>query len=181
MAPDVTADPHRRTALTASAEALASIDAREVPLASQISVRVDAPGAAALGLPSEHNTWSRLDGREALWLGPDEWLVVSETDAADEVLRDLEPHPAGRRATVVDVSAARAVVELAGADRLDLLAAGCGLDLHPRVWRGGTCAQTLLANTAVLLQERHDATRVFVRPSFAGYLVSWLTLVAAAR
>jgi sarcosine oxidase subunit gamma len=177
----MTADLYRRTALAASAGALAPIDAREASLASQVSVRVEAAGAMALGLPTEPNTWLHLHGREALWLGPDEWLVVSETDAADEVVRDLDPHPAGRRAMVVDVSAARAVVDLAGPDRLDLLAAGCGLDLHPRAWRGGMCAQTLLANTAVLLQQRDDATRVFVRPSFAGHLVSWLTVVAADR
>jgi sarcosine oxidase gamma subunit len=36
------------------------------------------------------------------------------------------------------------------------------------------CAQTLLARIPVLLQERGDATRVFVRSSFAGYLVTWL-------
>jgi sarcosine oxidase subunit gamma len=70
------------------------------------------------------------------------------------------------------------VVELAGADRFDLLAQGCGLDLHPRAWQPGSCAQTLLARAPVLLQERDQATRVFVRASFAAYLADWLTAVA---
>jgi sarcosine oxidase subunit gamma len=80
---------------------------------------------------------------------------------------------------VVDVSAYRAVVELAGEDRFDLLAQGCGLDLHPRSWRDGRCAQTLLGRVPVLLQERDDATRVFVRTSFANHLAGWLLRAAA--
>jgi sarcosine oxidase gamma subunit len=40
------------------------------------------------------------------------------------------------------------------------------------------CAQTLLAKIPVLLQEREGATRIFVRPSFAGYLTAWLARVA---
>ena len=34
--------------------------------------------------------------------------------------------------------------------------------------------QTLLARVPVILQERGDATRVFVRPSFADWLRSWM-------
>jgi sarcosine oxidase subunit gamma len=75
---------------------------------------------------------------------------------------------------VVDVSANRTVVELAGDGRFDLLAQGCALDLHPRAWRPGRCAQTLLARVPVLLQEREGATRVFVRASFAAHLAGWL-------
>jgi sarcosine oxidase gamma subunit len=37
------------------------------------------------------------------------------------------------------------------------------------------CAQTLLARVPVLLQERERATRLFVRASFAGHLLSWLS------
>jgi sarcosine oxidase subunit gamma len=73
----------------------------------------------------------------------------------------------------VDVSANRAVFDVIGRDRGDLLAKGCGLDMHPRSWRAGLCAQTLLARVPVIVQERADATRVFVRPSFAGYLLAW--------
>jgi sarcosine oxidase subunit gamma len=43
------------------------------------------------------------------------------------------------------------------------------------------CAQTLLARVPVILQERDLATRVFVRPSFAGYLVDWLLDAAGVR
>jgi sarcosine oxidase subunit gamma len=70
------------------------------------------------------------------------------------------------------------VLELDESGRFELLESGCGLDLHPRAWREGMCAQTLLARGPVLLQERGTASRLFVRPSFAGYLVDWLLAVA---
>ena len=71
-----------------------------------------------------------------------------------------------------------AVLELAGAARFELLTQGCRLDLHPRAWRGGSCAQTLLGRVPVLLQERDHATRVFVRASLAAHLADWLLAAA---
>jgi heterotetrameric sarcosine oxidase gamma subunit len=77
---------------------------------------------------------------------------------------------------VIDVSANRIVFELT--DSLELLASGCGLDLHPSRWRPGTCAQTLVGQAQVILHQRDErATRVFVRPSFARYLTRLLASV----
>jgi heterotetrameric sarcosine oxidase gamma subunit len=67
------------------------------------------------------------------------------------------------------------VLELRGADRHALLASGCAIDLDPvGGWVPGVCAQTLFARSQVLLQELDGATRIFVRPSFAGYVVDRL-------
>jgi sarcosine oxidase subunit gamma len=160
----VTAD--RRTALEAMGIA-------EVALV-QVDVRVDP--ASSRG-PSEPNTWTADAEREWLWLGPDEWLVVGEHG---DLVRQLDDALTGTHHSVVDVSASRIVFELRGAGRFDLLEQGCGLDLHPRSWRPGRCAQTLLARVPVILQERQEATRVFVRTSFAGHLVDWLRAVRPA-
>jgi sarcosine oxidase subunit gamma len=75
---------------------------------------------------------------------------------------------------VVDVSANRAVIELADAGRLELLSSACPIDLDPRSWTEGRCAQTLFGAAQVLLQERASDTRLFVRPSFATYVVDLL-------
>lgn len=164
-----------RSPLAGRAGDLAAAGAREMAFLALVNLRVDAALAPRLplGLPATPNTWSAGDGREVLWLGPDEWLVVAEPGSAPAILRELERALDGLHHSVVDVSADRAVVELAGEDRMGLLTRGCGLDLHPRSWRAGMCAQTLLARVPVLLQERERATRVFVRPSFAGHLVDW--------
>jgi sarcosine oxidase subunit gamma len=141
-----------------------------------VNLRADPSVAArlALAIPTEPNTWRRTGGREALWLGPDEWLVVAAPGSAPAIVEELERALDGLHRSIVDVSADRAVIELAGDERRELLSRGCGLDLHPRSWRDGGCAQTLLARIPVLLQERERATRVFVRASFSHHLVDWL-------
>lgn len=166
------ADPARRSPLALRTADLArlgeltggAVAAVEVPFLTQVDVRASDPSAS--GLPSAPNTWAPLEGSEALWLGPDEWLVVG-----DGV-------PPGA-ASVVDVSANRAVVDLAGPGVREFLSKGCSLDLHPDHWADGACAQTMLAKAPVILQQRGDLTRVFVRPSFADYMVEWF--LSAAR
>jgi sarcosine oxidase subunit gamma len=153
---------------------------REIEALAQVDVRV-ASAPASVGLPLEPNTWIANGDREALWLGPDEWLIVGPPGTEDSISRDLERALAGLPHSVVDVSAARAILEVEPAVRLDLLPQGCSIDLHPRSWRDGMCAQTLLARIPVILQERETGTRIFVRPSFANYLVDWLGHVASVR
>jgi sarcosine oxidase subunit gamma len=75
------------------------------------------------------------------------------------------------------VSANRVAIELGGPGRFELLASGCPLDLHPRSWHAGMCAQTLFAKAQVILHERAETTGVLVRPSFADYLVERLLAV----
>ena len=176
-------DEVRRSPLDARAGDLALIGAREVRFLQQLSVRTRTP--EAFGLPTDPNTWAALDGslyREALWLGPDEWLLVA--GAPNGALGHWRwPHedPLAERiapdGSIVDVSANRAVIELVRDDARSLLEQGCSIDLHPRSWRPGMCAQTLLAHVPVILQER-AVTRIYVRPSFANWLLDWLVAVA---
>ena len=129
---------------------------RELDVAAQVRVR----GEPQPGFPVEPNTVAG----DVLWLGPDEWLVVNGRE---------EDYPDA--AAAVDVSAERVCLELAGADVEDVLARGCSLDLHPSVFPPGRCAQTLLAKAPVILHRTGGETfRIFVRPSLAPYLRSWL-------
>jgi sarcosine oxidase, subunit gamma len=185
----VTAEVFERSPLAPRAGDLSRIGAREVPFLTQLSVRSRSP--QALRVPVEPNTWTSLeDDREALWLGPDEWLVVGRPGSGASFHRgawarfgfeDRTVEGLTDAASIVDVSANRTVVELHRDDVHDprrLLEQGCTLDLHPSRWREGMCAQTLVAHVPVILQERGDATRVFARPSFANHLVDWLLTVA---
>ncbi len=124
---------------------------REVELAAQVSVRGEPPVAP--------NT---VVG-DAIWLGPDEWLVLGGREA------DYAELPAA-----VDVSANRVCLELSGDEAAAVLARGCALDLHPSVFPPGRCAQTLVARAQVILWRTEDAFRLLVRPSFADYLRAWL-------
>lgn len=132
-------------------------------------------GAAGLVPPIAPNTVARAGERAALWLGPDEWLIVAP--AQDAALGGtLRKALAGQASSVIDVSAARAVLCITGPGARGLLACGCPLDLHPRAFGPGRCAQTLLARATILLEQAGDAPvfRLYVRASFAAYLASWL-------
>jgi len=138
---------------------------------AQVDLRAD-PGALPFE-PPVANTATTWNGRDVLWLGPDEWLVVGETGTEDSIRHELEELISDRHHSVVDVSANRVVFKLT--DGLDLLSSGCGLDLDPARWRPGMCAQTLFAHAQVIFHQLDDrTTRVFVRPSFADYFVDRL-------
>ncbi|HLJ22284.1 MAG TPA: hypothetical protein VKU84_18905, partial [Stellaceae bacterium] len=57
-----------------------------------------------------------------------------------------------------------------------VLAQGTSVDLRPRVFGPGRCAQTALARVPVILQQIGGAPRfrIFVRASFAPYVSEWL-------
>jgi sarcosine oxidase subunit gamma len=168
-----------RSPLAERSADLDRVDARELAFLSQIDVRVEPAGAAALGFPTDPNT-ATSGGRDVLWLGPDEWLIVGVPGAARAIRDELEASLAGLHRSVVDVSANRAVIELAGPSRHDLLSSACPIDLHPRSWGDGWCAQSVFGAAHVLLHEREGVTRLFVRPSFADYVVDLLLAVAPA-
>ncbi|NXY93703.1 sarcosine oxidase subunit gamma [Streptomyces sp. BR123] len=157
----------------------------ELPFLAQVNVRLDPKGPAAdavalaLGfpLPPQPNTVARGGGLAALWLGPDEWLVVGPAGTRTHLEARLREAVGDRHAAVVDVSAQRTTLLVAGARARELLAHGCSLDLHPRTFGAGRCAQTTLARAQVVLVPR-DGCRpgfwVLVCSSFAGYLAAWL-------
>ncbi|HEY8582609.1 MAG TPA: sarcosine oxidase subunit gamma family protein, partial [Capillimicrobium sp.] len=154
--------------------------------AAQVGLRVDPAaerGAAArlgeaLGapLPVAPNTVALAagGGRRALWLGPDEWLVVDDTAAPARLVAELEAAAGDAFASVVDLSSNRVVLELAGPQARAVLESAITIDLHPRAFADGACAQTLLAAAQVIVERAGQAFRVYARPSFAPYVTGWL-------
>jgi sarcosine oxidase subunit gamma len=148
-----------------------------VPFLTQVDLRLDPElaGRAPYPLPLEPNTAWEDGPRAALWLGPDAWLVLGPPGAAGAIVDELEGALHGLHRSVVDVSASRAALELSGPRRFELLSTGCSLDLHPRAWRPGMCAQTLYARVPLVLHERPGGvTGLLVRPSYAASLVGLL-------
>ena len=145
---------------------------RELPFRTMVNVRTRATELLGVPLPGP-NTVATAGERSILWLGPDEWLVVGPPD--DPVAAELTGD------SVVDVSANRTTIELAGPHARDILEKGTSIDLHPRAFGPGRCAQTLLARAQVVLAQltAEPTYHVLVRGSFASYLADWL--VDAAR
>ena len=171
----MTVEIRRRSALERIRALVEQLGAADPGFLTQIDVRCSPDDAVRVGFPTEPNTVTGDRDRQTLWLGPDEWLVIAATDGVAETVSDIEAALDGAHRSVVDVSANRAVIELRSDDRLEMLASGCPLDLDPRGgWVAGRCAETVFAHAQVLLQELDGATRVFVRPSFAQYVLERL-------
>ncbi|MER8186091.1 sarcosine oxidase subunit gamma family protein [Kitasatospora sp. NPDC094015] len=156
---------------------------REVPFLRQLDLRVR-PGLAtarvadALGaaLPSEPNTVVVCGEQRVLWLGPDEWLLVGPDGGAPHAERRLRAALHGEVASLVDVSAHRTTLDLAGPAARTVLEKGCALDLHPRAFAPGRCAQTLVSKVNVIIDQLDPEPhyRLLVRNSYAQYLADWL-------
>jgi sarcosine oxidase, subunit gamma len=169
----------------ASQETGGAITLREIPFMAQIGLRGDVGIPAfreavrevlGIDVPTKPNTYAESSVLSALWLGPDEWLLVGDPGIENRLIARLSNRLSGIHSSVVNLSDARTVVELSGARSRELLAKGCSLDLHPRAFRAGECAQTNLARANIVLQQldRIPVWRLYVRASFAGYLATWI-------
>ncbi len=161
----------------------------KVNLRGKPTKRFRAAVKRALGFepPVAANSTAGEGQRLALWLGPDEWLVVTPTGAEGETTEALRRALAGRHAAVTavtavtDVSEGRAVIALSGANARDVLMKGCPLDLHPRAFKPGQCAQSTFAKALVIIHQTSAAPayHIYVERSFADYLWMWLEDAAA--
>ncbi|MGQ0664813.1 MAG: sarcosine oxidase subunit gamma [Pseudomonadota bacterium] len=136
------------------------------------------PAQRALGLelPLEANRSASGAGVSALWLGPDEWLIVTESGGEAGVAANLRAALAGRPAAVTEVGDGRTTIEIGGARARDVLRKGCLLDIHPRVFAPGACAQTGIAKARVILRliDARPCFHILVDRSYAEYLWRWL-------
>jgi len=160
---------------------------REAPRAGAVILRGEADddafvravrGALELDLPLAANTSSQTASLSALWLGPDEWLLLcgdGGNGGAAAVIETLRVALSGQHAAIVDVSEARRVLRLSGPLARDVLARGCAVDLHPREFALGGVVQTRLARAEVILHRRAGGDfDIHVARSFADYLWRWL-------
>lgn len=133
----------------------------------------EASAALGLVLPVKPSTVAATEHLRALWLGPDEWLLVCAEEAP------AMPQHAIANGTFTDLSSARAVLRLSGRASRATLAKVCSLDLDPREFAVDDCAQTALAKVNVILDHVAPGTfDVYCARSYAGSL--WRSLMEAA-
>lgn len=126
-------------------------------------------------LPEEANSFSISGDRRALWLGPDESLLICADKDSAELHRTLGTQLAGQHFQLTLISDALAVYELKGPYVREILAKGCTLDLHVATFKPGQCAQSSLDRAAVTLMcETDNSFRLICRTSFADYVETWL-------
>ncbi len=175
----------------------AGVALAERPHRGMVNLRLDASDETAMNafaeafgfaLPTQPNTTAGNGEASALWLGPDEWWLVAPGPGSDpgpeagpELADKLRVALADDFAAVTEVGEGRTCIRIAGPKARALLQKGCPLDVHPRAFGAGACAQTLLAKATVAIHLSADESvaerpvfEVYVLRSFAEYLWTWI-------
>jgi len=157
----------------------------ERPFLGHINLRGDADDSrfvaavahvVGTAVPTASNTVTHGDDNVVYWLGPDEWLIVTPAEREAAIAGGLRAALAGLFVAVTEISGGQTVVTLQGDAARELLAKGCPLDLHSRVFGIDRCAQSHLAKAPILIRQVDAAPsfEIVVRRSFADYLWTWL-------
>lgn len=184
---DVTA--HLATAMRAArVTGPHAVELKSIPFVAQIGIRATLGSQSATALeqvlgtklPARAGEVTSANGRSIIWQSPDEFLAVSNpssgsvVDAADQVAA-LASALGDEPGSVIDLSANRVVLELAGSSARLVLEKGCAFDLHPHLFTPGTAVQTAIGKVPVIIwKHAEDKFYVLGRASFTDYLIKWL-------
>jgi sarcosine oxidase subunit gamma len=141
----------------------------------EAAARAAAGRAFGVAFPEDACRANSAGERAALWLGPDEHLLLAPDGTQERIAAELEIALAGIPHSLVDVSQRQVAIPVAGANARDLLSSGCPLDLDPDVFPVGTCTRTLFGKAEVLLwRASAEEYHLEVGRSFAGYVLGCL-------
>ena len=132
---------------------------------------------AALGLVIDQTPCraSQAGVRAALWLGPDEYLLLAPDAEACALALALEQALDGAPHSLVDVSHRQTGLEVSGQQAADILNSGCPLDLDLAAFPVGMCTRTALAKAEIVLwRTAPDVFRIEVWRSFTDYVARFL-------
>ena len=132
-------------------------------------------------LPTEANTSSSSSKLTAIWLSPDEWMVVSNEliekntnsyDLEESFYNSISKTNLG---AVIDVTDQFVMLELKGSKVYELFSSGSPYNFNDFREKKGSTTQTLLNNIDVIIQNKSEnLVNLFVRRSFSEHLFSWI-------
>jgi sarcosine oxidase subunit gamma len=144
------------------------------------AVRVACGMAFGVEPPSRLGPAGESQGRAALWLGPDEWLLIADGADAADIGAMLESVLEGTAHSLVDVSHRQISLIASGPAAARVLNAGCPLDLDLKAFPVGSATRTVFDKVEVVLWRRAETTfHIEIWRSFAPYLAG--SLAEAAR
>jgi len=142
-------------------------------------VRAAAAQALDVGVPETPCRALSRGERAALWLGPDEWLLLAPAAQAAALTATLGAALRSLPHSLVDVSHRQGALSIRGAHAATLLAAGCPLDLDAAAFPIGMCTRTVLGKAEVVLwRTANEAFRLEVWRSFMEYVSQYLAEAA---
>ncbi len=131
--------------------------------------------ALGLALPTKPKMSSAKGTRSALWLGPDEWLIIDEgkSNPIDGLSKTRVLHSA------VDVSHRNTAIIVSGFGAEATLSAGCPQDLRNSSFPAGACSRTVFGKAEIVLWRTGENTfRVECWRTFSIYVFDFLELAA---
>jgi sarcosine oxidase subunit gamma len=152
-----------------------------LPPASRLVVRGGEAAIPLIGrafgaaLPREACRAATHPPRAALWLGPDEWLLLAPDGEADAIAADIAAALTGAPASVVDISDRQVALAVAGPRAADVVNAFNPLDLDIAAFPVGMCTRTVFAKAEIVLwRTTADTFRIEAWRSFAPYVEALL-------
>src|ERR1700734_2403033 len=85
----------------------------------------------------------------ALWLGPDEYLLLAPAAEGRALALALRAALQGEPHSLVDVSPRQPALEISGPRATEILNSGCPLDLDPAAFPVGMCTRTVFAKAEI--------------------------------
>ena len=132
-------------------------------------------------LPIEANTSTSGETLTALWLSPDEWMLVSNDtvsedsnayDVEDNLINNISKVNLG---AVTDVSDQFVMINIKGSKVFDLLSTGSPFNFNEFKNKKGSVVQTILSHIDVIIHLTEiNEVNLLVRRSFSEHLYSWL-------
>jgi sarcosine oxidase subunit gamma len=132
-------------------------------------------------LPTEANTSTTSEALTALWLSPDEWMLISNKtisedtntyEVEDSLISNISKANLG---AVTDVSDQFIMINIKGSKVFDLFATGSPFNFNEFKNKKGTVVQTILSHIDVVIHHTEiNHVNLFVRRSFSEHLHSWL-------
>ena len=131
-------------------------------------------------LPKAPRTSSSWGDLKALWLSPDQWLILCTRSKTTALLAELNAALGKLHSLAVDVSDMRSIIRLEGEGVRETLMKGSSLDLISDDYKAGTVRRMRFAEIAALLHVVEDTViDLYVFRSYAEY--TWAFLLKAAR
>jgi len=116
----------------------------------------------------------------ALWLGPDEYLMLAAAAAERSLAHALGEALGGVPHSLVVVSHRQTGLEILGPHAADILNSGCPLDLDVAAFPVGMCTRTVLAKAEIVLwRTAPDVFRIEVWRSFTDYVARFINEAAS--
>jgi sarcosine oxidase subunit gamma len=128
-----------------------------------------------MALPQDACRANTNASRAALWLGPDEWLLIAPGGEMPALAAWMDDALGETPASIVDVSDRNIGIEVKGPKAAEAINGFCPLDLHPSAFPVGMCTRTVFGKAEIVLWRTAAETfRIEVWRSFAPYVLGCL-------